>query len=44
MTYARMWVGAVVGIGLLGVLVLSGSQDRAVGVASADSAGKGQVR
>jgi Right handed beta helix region len=40
MTHARMWVGAVVVVGLLGVLGLSGSLDRGVGVAGADSAVK----
>jgi hypothetical protein len=40
MTHARMWVGAVVVVGLLGVLGLFGSQERAVGVAGADSAVK----
>jgi hypothetical protein len=40
MTHARMWVGAVVVVGLLGILGLSGSQERAVGVAGADSAVK----
>jgi Right handed beta helix region len=39
MTHARMWVGAVA-VGLLGVLRLSGSLDRRVGVAGADSAVK----
>src|SRR5215211_4746020 len=37
MTHARMWVWAVVVVGLLGILRLSGSQERAVGVAGADS-------
>ena len=40
MTHARMWVGAVVVVGLLGVLGLSGSLERDVGVAGADSAVK----
>jgi Right handed beta helix region len=40
MTHARMWVGAVVVVGLLGVLGLFGSQERAVGVAGADSSVK----
>ena len=40
MTHARMWVGAVVVVGLLGILGLSGSLDRGVGVAGADSAVK----
>ena len=40
MTHARMWVGAVVVVGLLGVLGLFGSLERAVGVAGADSAVK----
>jgi len=40
MIHARMWVGAVVVIGLLGVLGLSGSLDRGVGVAGADAAVK----
>lgn len=40
MTHVRMWVGAVVVVGLLGVLGLFGSQERAVGVAGADSAVK----
>ena len=40
MTHARMWVGAVVVVGLLGVLGLSGSLERGVGVAGADSAVK----
>ena len=40
MTHARMWVGAVVVVGLLGVLGLFGSQERAVGVVGADSAVK----
>jgi hypothetical protein len=38
MTHARMWVGIVVVVGLLGALVLSRGQERAVGVASADAA------
>jgi hypothetical protein len=38
MTHARMWVGAVVVVGLLGVRALSGNLDRGVGVAGADSA------
>ena len=40
MTHARMWVGAVVVVGLLGVLGLSGSLKRDMGVAGADSAVK----
>jgi hypothetical protein len=40
MTHARKWVGAVVVVGLLGLLGLYGSQERAVGVAGADSAVK----
>src|SRR6267142_736405 len=40
MTHARMWVGTVVVVGLLGVLGLFGNQDRGVGVAGADSAVK----
>jgi hypothetical protein len=40
MTHVRMWVGAVVVVGLLGVLGLFESQERAVGVAGADSAVK----
>jgi uncharacterized membrane protein len=40
MTHARMWVGAVVVVGLLGVLGLSGSLDRGVGVVGADAAVK----
>ena len=39
MTHARMWVGAVV-VGVLGVLGLSGSLERGVGVVGADSAVK----
>jgi hypothetical protein len=35
-----MWVGAVVVVGLLGVLALSGNLDRGAGVAGADSAVK----
>jgi nitrous oxidase accessory protein NosD len=40
MTHARMWVGVAVVVGLLGVLGLSGSQERAAGIADADSAMK----
>ena len=40
MTYARMWVGAVVVVGLQAVPGLSGSLDRGMGVAGADSAVK----
>ena len=40
MTHARMWVGAVVMVGWLGVLALSGNLERGVGVAGADSAVK----
>jgi nitrous oxidase accessory protein NosD len=40
MTRAHMWVGAVVGVGLLGVLGLLGSQERDMGVAGADAAVK----
>jgi hypothetical protein len=40
MTHARMWVGAVVVVGWLGVLALSGNLERGVGVAGADSAVK----
>ena len=40
MTHARRWVGAVVVVGLLVVLGLSGSLERGVGVAGADSAVK----
>jgi hypothetical protein len=39
MTHARMWVGVVV-VGLLGVLGLSGSLERDIGVAGADAAVK----
>jgi parallel beta helix pectate lyase-like protein len=39
MTHARMWVGVVV-VGLVGVLGLSGSLERDMGVAGADSAVK----
>jgi hypothetical protein len=35
-----MWIGVVVGVGLLGLLGLSGSLDRGVGVVGADSSGK----
>src|SRR5262245_47284940 len=38
MTHARMWVGAVVAVGLLGTLGRSGSLDSRVGVAGADAA------
>jgi Right handed beta helix region len=40
MIHARMWVGALVVVGLLGVLALSGNLERDVGVAGADSAVK----
>ena len=40
MTHARMWVGTVVVVGLLGLLGLSGSLERDMGVAGADSAVK----
>jgi len=40
MTHARMWVGTVVTVGLLGMLALSGSLERGVGVAGADSSVK----
>jgi hypothetical protein len=40
MTHARMWVGAVVVVGWLGVLGLFGTQERAVGVVGADLAVK----
>jgi len=40
MTHARMWVGALVMVGLLGALGLSRSLERGVGVAGADSSVK----
>jgi Right handed beta helix region len=40
MTHARMWAGAVVVVGLLGVLALSGNLERGLGVVVADSAVK----
>jgi nitrous oxidase accessory protein NosD len=40
MTHARMWIGGVVAVGWLGVLGLSGSLQRHMGVAGADSAVK----
>jgi hypothetical protein len=38
MTHARMWVGTVVVVGLLGGLVLAGSLNSGASVASADAA------
>jgi hypothetical protein len=40
MTHVRIWVGAMVVVGLLGALGLSGSHHRGVGVAGAGSAVK----